>query len=90
MVELATNFAGAIAGWLAAGAPVVDQMTYDVRTAACEVCPYWDGKARLGLGKCRAPGCGCTSFKRWLATERCKHPEGSRWPALQTPGKPPA
>jgi len=79
--EMAVNVAQAAARWTAAGFPVVDQPTYDARTAACEPCDYWDAKARLGLGKCRAPGCGCTKFKRWLATEVCKHPQGSKWPA---------
>lgn len=80
--ELAANFAGAMGQWIKAGLPVVTEVQYAARTAACESCELWDGEARLGLGKCKAPGCGCTKFKRWLATERCKHPEGPRWPAL--------
>lgn len=80
-VEMAGNFAAAVSRWVAAGAPVVSSEVYAARAAACERCELWDGAARLGLGKCRAPGCGCTSLKRWLATERCKHPDGSRWSA---------
>ncbi len=83
LVELATNFTGAMAGWAKAGFKTVSRADYDARSAACEPCEYWDGQARLGLGKCKAPGCGCTAFKRWLATEVCKHPQGSRWPAQQ-------
>lgn len=80
-IELATNIGLAGVRWAAAGFPVVTQPVYDARSAACTPCPYWDGAARFGLGKCKAPGCGCTKFKRWLATEQCKHPGGSRWPA---------
>lgn len=79
-LELAKNITVAGARWALAGFPLVDQAGYDARTAACAACPYWDGSARLGLGRCKAPGCGCTKFKRWLKTEQCKHPEGSRWP----------
>lgn len=77
--EMAVNFAVAMTEWGAAGFPVVTREQYGARKACCDRCMFWDGKARLGLGKCKAPGCGCTSFKRWLATETCKHPEGSRW-----------
>ena len=82
VVELATNFGSAMVKWVAAGVPTVTHEQYQVRAAACEPCPYWDASARMNLGRCSAPGCGCTSLKRWLATEECKHPEGSRWPAL--------
>lgn len=80
LVEMAGNFASATARWAGAGFPVVSAAVYAARAAACAVCPLWDADARLGLGKCQAPGCGCTSFKRYLATERCKHPSGSKWP----------
>jgi hypothetical protein len=83
-LELAANLGKATAGWAAAGFPVVTQAQYDARTVACTPCDLWDGSARLGLGKCKAPGCGCTKFKRWLATEVCKHPQGSKWPASVT------
>ena len=83
--EMAVSVTQAAARWIAAGFPVVSDNVYAARATACEACPLWDGAARLGLGKCNAPGCGCTKLKRWLATEQCKHPEGSRWPVL-TPG----
>lgn len=79
LAEMATNFAGAMVRWAAAGAPVVDEATYAARSAACDLCEYWAPQGNAGLGKCLAPGCGCTKFKRWLATENCKHPDGSRW-----------
>ena len=87
-IELATNFAGAMARWAAAGFPTVTEATYQARSVQCEgagghpACQFWDPTGWLGLGKCKAPKCGCTRFKRWLATERCRHPAGSRWPNL--------
>ncbi len=71
IVELAQNFTVATTRWAAAGFPVVDESVYAERSRICEACKFWDGAARLGLGKCRAPDCGCTRFKRWLATEHC-------------------
>jgi hypothetical protein len=67
--------------WVRAGFPTVSADEYAARSAACDPCELWDGAARFGLGKCMAPGCGCTRFKRFLATEICRHPQGSRWPA---------
>jgi hypothetical protein len=64
--------------WVGAGMPLVARATYRQRLTACQACAYWKPAARLGLGKCRAPGCGCTGLKLRLATERC--PVG-RWPA---------
>ena len=75
VAELATN--AGFAAWRAAAAIVngerllVTEAEYRTRSAVCEPCEFWDGSARAGLGKCSAPGCGCTKLKRWLATERC-------------------
>lgn len=80
--EMAVNLGKAAVKWVAAGFPVVTQAQYDERSAICGPCEYWDGAANLRFGKCKAPGCGCTKFKRWLATEQCKHPQGSKWPAI--------
>ena len=77
LAELAQNFSTATARWAIAGFPVVTPEVYQERSRACEACDLWDGSARLGLGKCNAPGCGCTRFKRWLATERCVK---GKWP----------
>jgi hypothetical protein len=77
LAELAANFTGAMDRWATAGFPTVSAETYATRSAACEACEHWDGSARLGLGKCNAPGCGCTKLKRWLSTERCPL---QRWP----------
>ncbi len=79
LADLATNFTGAVARWAGQGFPTVPAEQYVARAAVCEACEFWDGTARLGLGKCNAPGCGCTKLKRWLATEKC--PLG-KWPEL--------
>lgn len=79
VTELAENFTAAMERWASAGFKTVTREEYDARAAACDACPYWDPNGWFGLGKCKAPGCGCTKFKRWLATEQCAHPEGSRW-----------
>jgi hypothetical protein len=43
--------------------------------AACQACPDRRGAACLH--------CGCIlRFKARLATERCPHPAGSRWPSF--------
>lgn len=78
VAALATNFAGALSRWTAAGFPTVSPEVYAFRSGVCDACQYWDPAARFGLGKCNAPGCGCTSLKRWLATEKCPL---DRWPA---------
>ena len=83
--ELATNFVGAMERWAAAGFQTLAQEQYNARGEVCDACEYWDGVARFGLGKCNAPGCGCTKLKRWLATEQCKHPDGSKWPEIKQP-----
>ena len=44
LVELATNFAGAMAKWSARGWPTVDQAGYDARAAECAVCIHPDGR----------------------------------------------
>ena len=77
-VEMAANFAVAMGRWVAAGLPVASKDQHDARMAVCRGCDYWDGGARLGLGKCKSPGCGCSQLKHWLATERCPQ---KKWPA---------
>jgi hypothetical protein len=78
-IELVENFAGAMARWAGAGFKTATREQYDSRMVICGHCPHWDGKARFGLGICRAPGCGCSRFKQWLASERC--PLG-KWPSV--------
>lgn len=78
--ELAANFTEAMGKWAAKGFKTVSLDVYENRLAICGKCSFWDKDGWLGYGKCNAPKCGCTRFKLWLATETCKHPDGSRWP----------
>lgn len=65
------NLRRALRRWQAAGCPLAPRPVRRVRGAICSACPYWAGLGNLGLGECRAPGCGCTRAKAWLATEAC-------------------
>jgi hypothetical protein len=77
-LEMAQNFGGAMLRWARAGFRTASAETAAARAAICADCEFWAKDARFGLGKCRAKGCGCTSLKLWLATEKC--PKG-KWPA---------
>lgn len=83
VMDLATR--AAYAAWRATTAALhservlVTEAEYGARATICDGCEHWDGAARFGLGKCNAPGCGCTKFKRWLATENCPL---KKWPKL--------
>jgi hypothetical protein len=70
-IEMAANFAVAMARWGAAGFKTVNAEEYETRFATCEACEFWDGDARWGIGKCKHPNCGCGRWKAWLKTERC-------------------
>lgn len=71
LIEMGANFAVALAGWIAAGAPVVTEAQYQARLAVCRGCEFWSESARLGMGKCRHKKCGCTRLKLWLSTQGC-------------------
>lgn len=71
LLEMAENFAAAVDRWARSGFRTASPEVYAARSAICNACPHWDGAARRGLGKCKAPGCGCTGLKRWLETEKC-------------------
>lgn len=73
--ELIGNFTAASVRWVLSGFALVNQQTLEARVKACDECEYWDGQARLGLGKCRL--CGCTKVKHWWASERCPK---NKWP----------
>jgi len=61
----------ALQRWQASGCPLAPRAVRRARAAACAACPHWHPDGNLGLGECRAPGCGCTRAKWWLATEAC-------------------
>ncbi len=44
------------------------------RSSICDACPYWSKAGNLHLGECRAPGCGCTRAKVWIASSWCPLP----------------
>jgi len=69
LVELATNFTGAMAGWAQAGFKIVEREEYERRHTICLACEFWLPDVMLGFGKCKK--CGCSKFKLWLATSRC-------------------
>jgi hypothetical protein len=69
VAEMATNFAGAMKGWINSGFAVVEREIYEGRHAICLGCEYWDAAARGGLGKCRK--CGCSRVKLWLESSKC-------------------
>jgi hypothetical protein len=84
--EMAANAARSGARWMAAGLPIVSRSIYRVRLTLCRACPHWSDGARLGLGKCNAPGCGCTKLKLRLATERCPL-NPPRWERIPRPAQ---
>ena len=67
-----------LATWAKAGAPMAVRGIRLSRLRVCSACEYYDPKGNWGLGQCRAPGCGCTKVKAYLATSKC--PKG-KWPA---------
>lgn len=72
LAQMTENFGQAMATFIKAGLPVASKEVVLERAAACrKPCDYWDEKARLGLGKCRHPACGCSKGKWWLGTSRC-------------------
>ena len=76
------NLRRSLRRWAAAGCPLAPRSVRRVRGAICAACPHWSGLGNLGLGECRAPGCGCTRAKAWLATEACPL---RKWSAVSVP-----
>lgn len=71
MLDLVTNFTGAVSKWAKAGFPVTSEEDYETRIKICQGCPNWKvNPLKIDvLGTCKI--CGCTGFKPWLATENC-------------------
>lgn len=65
------NLKRALKRWLASGCRMAPSGVRKARLAVCFQCEHWHAAGNLGLGECRAPGCGCTRAKAWLATESC-------------------
>jgi hypothetical protein len=100
----ARRLGAALVRWTRGGWALAERRARAGRRAACLACPYWRSGGNLGMGECTAPGCGCSRFKRWLATERCplgkwpgealqsrfRGPARAEKPALILPGRDPA
>lgn len=69
--ERVVTFAGAVAGHVAAGCPVLSAEETEARLAICHACDQWDN------GKCRMCGCTMMSLKASWADQQC--PLG-KWP----------
>jgi hypothetical protein len=41
------------------------------RSIICDSCDLWKPLGNMGFGECTHEKCGCTRFKRGLATETC-------------------
>ena len=67
-----------LTAWAKAGMPLAPKETRQARLAVCASCEYYDPKGNLGMGACKAPGCGCSRVKAALATSKC--PKG-KWTA---------
>jgi hypothetical protein len=51
------------------------------RMDICDACKYYLPAGNWGLGECRAPGCGCTRAKLWIAGAKCPLPV-PKWTAV--------
>ena len=60
-----------LTSWVKAGAHMATRANRIARLKVCASCEYFDPSGNWGLGQCRAPGCGCTKDKAYLATSKC-------------------
>ena len=67
--EMAKNFVVAMAESAKTGFKKVTSEQHAERMAICNACQFWDGKARMGMGKCMK--CGCSGAKQWFASSKC-------------------
>jgi hypothetical protein len=64
------RFLWAMARWVRAGFPVVQEWLYWRRKPICQSCPEWQRGSRLFPSRCRLCGCA-TEAKLRMATESC-------------------
>lgn len=69
LARMAGNFIGAMGAYAKDGFRNVTKEQHGVRQAICNGCEFWDGKARMGAGKCMK--CGCSGAKLWMASSEC-------------------
>jgi hypothetical protein len=67
--QMAKNFVVAMTESAKTGFKKVTPEQHAQRMAVCNNCQFWDGKARMGAGKCLK--CGCSGAKQWLASSKC-------------------
>lgn len=66
-----------VGAWLRSGAKIAPKEIRIERLSVCAgsdgkpKCPYYFPDGNLGLGECKAPGCGCTRVKVWLMSSTC-------------------
>ena len=70
-MRMAQNFGQAMVAWQSTGYATVSEDVYNQRKDTCLKCPFWSDAARMGLGRCSHPGCGCSKLKRHLASGTC-------------------
>jgi hypothetical protein len=69
LIQMAKNFGAAMLDSAKTGFKKVTPEQHAERMVICNACEFWDGKARMGMGKCAK--CGCTGSKQWLASSKC-------------------
>lgn len=67
LLDLARNFSLAVANFVKAGCPVVDELELVHRRETCYGCDKWKPQGLYA----RCALCGCSKLKLWLRTERC-------------------
>jgi hypothetical protein len=82
LITKATRLRRELKQWHRAGHPMTPRLERKRRAAICAACEYFNALGNFGMGECRAPGCGCTRAKTWLATSRCPLPE-PKWDTVQ-------
>ena len=69
VVQMTKNFVISMTESAKTGFKKVTPEQHAERMTVCNGCQFWDGKARMGAGKCAK--CGCTGAKQWLASSSC-------------------
>ena len=81
ITQMTSNLVAAIARNTANRLRRVPDDVQAIRMKHCSGCDYWSGEARLGLGKCSHPSCGCTRIKTIFAAEKCPIGRWHEYPA---------
>ena len=69
--QMAANLTRHTAQIARSGFQLADSGVVNTRLAICAGCEFWEATARLGMGKCNHPACGCTKAKHLFAVSRC-------------------